>query len=345
MPHLEESVTSTCKICEKEIYVEENPVHYKCSSAREKSLVDMILSLHCEINTMKASFDTVKNILKSLELAFDLPDFECGSDSDSDITQPRLPKTTSEKSKPLKSNTNAQQKPPPSSLGSGALQPSPPLARNVDRALTRKQTKLTSAGPLGQVSIPTSPLVAPNAKVTRNVKRNITATTTIPSVQSSTLSALYSKATNAKKTQQESIIHPAPIVQSVNVTENNSSHSKVVNQDILVTVNPSRNVFLSGLSPDMTEERVNEYLDMQSEMHVPVKVRKMRLRESADHSSFIILTGRNKSLFEQLVNPSFWPSGAIVDEFTEKENFRNMKSTRKRMKPSLSAVASHVKTD
>lgn len=324
MSHLEESVTSTCKICEKEIYVEENPVHYKCSYAREKSLVDMILALHCEINSMKASFDTVKNILKSLELAFDLPDFECGSDSESDTSQPTLPTTTVEKSKPVKSKSNstAQQNPPPSSLiGSGsnlkirALQPSPPPAGN---RTTRKQTKLTSAGPLGKKSTPTSPLVAPNVNVTRNIKRNTTSTTTV---------------------------HPTAIVPSVTVTENNSSQSKGRNKNILVTVNPSRNVFLSGLSPDMTEERVNEYVDMQFEKNVPVKVKKMRLREGADHSSFIVLTGRNKTLFEQLVNPSFWPSDAIVDEFTEKENFRNVKSTRKRMKLSREVRQSHVKVD
>jgi hypothetical protein len=111
--------------------------------------------------------------------------------------------------------------------------------------------------------------------------------------------------------------------------------SKAVNNNILTTVNPSRNVFLSGLSPDTTEEQVNLYINTNYEALIPVNVKKMRLKEDADHSSFIILTGRNKTLFENLVKPSFWPSEAIVHQFVAKENFRNGLKIPKRIKPSL----------
>lgn len=115
--------------------------------------------------------------------------------------------------------------------------------------------------------------------------------------------------------------------------------------NILVALPPSKNIFLSGLSPDMTEKNVNDYINVMCDFDIPIKVRKMRLREGTDHSSFILYSGRNHDMFKMLIDPSFWPENSIVDEFVEHENFRNVKRNFKRLKPDLITSKPHRKRD
>lgn len=61
------SVTTSCTLCEKLIYLEDGPVHTGCMLAREKKLLDVIQSLQDEVNVMRESFSNIDGILKSLK--------------------------------------------------------------------------------------------------------------------------------------------------------------------------------------------------------------------------------------------------------------------------------------
>lgn len=309
-------VNTSCKICEKVIYVEENPVHLGCVSAREKSLVNMIISLRCEINAMKVSFKSVETIFKSLEMAANIADMqgECDIDVHTPSSKVKIatPLTTKEHQMVNMLKENAKKK-----------------KNSENRIVTRSRARQQ----IPPQALPKATLVQ-SEPITRKLQKS-TPVTAIDVVEISTPNSARSTLNSNSESPQTALEGPSAC---------STSQAEGQNEDILITVNPSKNVFLSGLSPEMTENLVNEYVDMKCKVHVPVNVKKMRLREGADHSSFIILTGRNKTLFERLVDPTFWPPNTIVDVFTER-NFRNVKPTRKRMKPNLIVGSSHAKAD
>lgn len=323
-----DDATATCKVCREMIFLEEEPVHFKCISAREKSLVDMIMSLHCELNAMKKSFKSVECALETLEAAFNLKNMDRECDSDPEIPSRTLRKTTIEKSQACKrERANKTARSPRITSGSQGLAPISPLV--ISNGTSSPQ----------------------NVTVTRN-KRNRTSTSFGLPLHGPKSPPSLSKTIVDVEPQLEVIEEPTSNVSSqtfANIVASNVNDAlpqqKVNNNNILVTVDPSKNVFLSGLSPEMTESNVNQYVNMMFNTQVSVKVKKMRLRDDADHSSFIILTGRNKVLFECLIKPSFWPPNTIVDQFIEKENFRSGRSNHKRLKPSLVAQMPHGKTD
>lgn len=87
---------------------------------------------------------------------------------------------------------------------------------------------------------------------------------------------------------------------------------------LVLATNPVKNVFLSGLATDTTVDHVNKFINNKLGRNVPVKVKKMILRENADHSSFIIYTEKDNYLYEQLINPSIWPPLTIIHQFVQK---------------------------
>lgn len=336
-----------CKICKQVIFMEDDPVHLRCITAREKSLVDMIFTLHCEINSIKNSFKSVESALQTLEAAFNVQsECECDvEDHEPEFPKQTLKKPSIEKTQAVKTS-NAKKS----------------HAHGRARPVTRSQASI----PLSPLVIPNRTSSQPNITVTRG-KRSRTSTTFSSAPSPPAVDVVRPPVvvpvlndTSSQPYENNREVVGADISQkqtsSKNVTQNQKATTALTqmadsnaaikpNESILIALPPSRNVFLSGLSPIMTEKNVNDYINKMCDYDIPVTVRKMRLREDADHSSFILFTGRNSDLFEMLIAPSFWPPNTIVDKFVENANFRNAKRNYKRLKPELPTSRLHVKLD
>ena len=84
----ETTVTTSCKLCKKLIYMEDEPLHFNCMTARENCLIQMVMSLHDQLNAMKESFISVESVLKSLMSELNLGNSEYEFIPETDV-QPR----------------------------------------------------------------------------------------------------------------------------------------------------------------------------------------------------------------------------------------------------------------
>lgn len=282
MPQLpsQKDAAAPCKICAKTIYLHEEPVHFKCYSAREKSLLDVIVSLRCEINAIKSSFKKVEAVFKSIERT-------ClenvGRESDSEPTEsdvPLLKKTPNTRSAKSKKDS----------------QPISPLV-----------------APNGTSSSPS------RVKVTKNRNITATTTVNLPPPLSGKPSPSAIHVVDVIETEEE-IASKDGVEQLVGnhityasvVSQNSSSNESV---PVLKCIPPPRSIFLSGFDPELTEKDVKDYVSYNLDPEIELNVRKMIFKEPKPYGSFVIAAGRDEDLFEALCNPGFWPENAIVHEY------------------------------
>lgn len=280
MPPLpsQKDAAAPCKICAKTIYLHEEPVHFKCYSAREKSLLDVIDSLRCEINVIKSSFEKVEAGFKSLERTC-LENVGC--ESDSEPTESAVPT--------LKKTPNTR-----------------PNTRSTKRSLH----------PISPLVAPNGTALSPSrVKVTKN--RNITATTTLPlpPPQSVVPSPSAIHVVDAIETVDKDVVEQLggnhTTLASV-VSQDSSSNDSV---PVLKCIPPPRSIFLSGFDPELTEKDVKDYVSYNLDPEIELNVRRMIFKEPKPYASFVIAAGRDEDLFEALCNPRFWPEHAIVHEY------------------------------
>lgn len=281
MPPLpsQKDAAAPCKICAKTIYLHEEPVHSKCYSAREKSLMDVIVSLRCEINVIKLSFKKIEAGFKSLERTC-LENVGCESDSEpTESAVPKLKKTP---------NTRARSK--------KSSQPISPLVAPNGTSLSPSRVK-----------------------VTKNRNITATTTLPLPPPQSVVPSPsaihLVDVIENVDEISRNDVVEQLggnhTTLASV-VLQDSSSNDSV---PVLKCIPPPRSIFLSGFDPELTEKDVKDYVSYNLDPEIELNVRRMIFKEPKPYASFVIAAGRDKDLFEALCNPRFWPEHAIVHEY------------------------------
>lgn len=144
------------------------------------------------------------------------------------------------------------------------------------------------------------------------------------------------------QTEQNSNIEQPINVENIAQNSSNPSYAEVahafqkpeellpISNEVTLEVAPlSKKVFLTGLSTSMSTENVKKYIEHKLNI-VDINVRKMRLHDNADHSTFVITTGRDSKLFHDLLDAGFWPKNTTVKEYIE--NFRKNKRRPNRQK-------------
>lgn len=101
----------------------------------------------------------------------------------------------------------------------------------------------------------------------------------------------------------------------VHMRTNNNQRSKA--QVILFS---TKNIFLSRFPFGVTEDNIRHYINEKCKTVILVRVEKIRLKEKSEYASFILHTGRDKSLFEHLINPFFWPPCIHVGQIFKNGN-------------------------
>lgn len=98
----------------------------------------------------------------------------------------------------------------------------------------------------------------------------------------------------------------------------------------LMAAPPVKKIVLTGLQLGTSAEDVKNHIQSECGKNTVVHVTKMRLGERSEHSSFVILPGRNTSLFNTLICSDFWPENTTVSEFDE--NFRMNRTNNRKKK-------------
>ena len=90
----------------------------------------------------------------------------------------------------------------------------------------------------------------------------------------------------------------------------------------LVALSRSKSVFVSGFPSHTTVNAVNVHLTKKLKRNLDC-IEIIKLPVKGDYSSFIIKTGRDEDLFNQMNSKSAWPSNTIVHKYTSnrKRNF------------------------
>lgn len=292
-----------CKICGEIIFMLDHPVHFKCYSARETSLVNIIHSLQGQVNAMKESFKAIEAVFKSFEAALKL-----GNECD---VQPVAPKrqvrqTTKEKSVEAEKNRS-------------------------------KKKKLQSISPLAISNGTSSPT---QLNVSTN-NRNITATTVLPLMPLPTATPSSSTIEEAIDIVNDNIPGNVAVDESegnqntyADVLSKEPSSNGAV--PLLKCIPPPRSIFLSGFDPELTERDLKDYARYNLNSTIELNIRKMNFREPKPYASFVIDAGRDIDLFHSLCDPRFWPEHAIVHEyeFFHKPRARVPSTNRRKYLPS-----------
>lgn len=63
---------TTCKMCTKIIFWEDEPVHFHCVATKEKQLTEMVSFLHSQVIAMKKAFSAVEGVIKNLGIALNV---------------------------------------------------------------------------------------------------------------------------------------------------------------------------------------------------------------------------------------------------------------------------------
>lgn len=271
------------------LFLEEDPVHFKCLSLREKKLTDMILSLRCELSTVKKSFEMMEGVLKTIGHELNIEEFNSDSDSEPENMPPEnilprriLRKQTVEKTRIINQGMSNQRISRKKNQGS------------VDEPTERS---LTSVSPLALQNGTSSQQVS----VRKNNQK--TATTIHPDeiIRSNSLLTV-------------SAPHVLTLQPSISIPSTFSEPSPEEACGITV-VPPPKSIFISRLGVDVSVEQVEKFIKTKIPSAIDFSIRKMKFRIPKGYSSFVINMGNNINLFNMVVDQSFWPAVTIVKEF------------------------------
>lgn len=140
-------------------------------------------------------------------------------------------------------------------------------------------------------------------------------------LSSSTLSITPSTSTSA--INRNSFFSPINSPFEPNPTQNNLTQISV-NQNGPITPKPlqivpsNRAIFAARFAADTTVEDMSYYIKSKFNSDFDLTVIKFKYAEQRTKSSFKIIVP--DELFEQIVNPDFWPPKAIIHEYTYRNN-------------------------
>lgn len=280
------SATANCRICSKMLFLEENPVHYRCLSTKEKKLTDMVLSLKCELSAMKKSFEMMEGILKTI--GCDLNIEEIISDSDSEPENepenilPRriLRKQTVEKTQQINQGMS-------------------------NRRVHKRKNQGSVNHPTERSPTYVSPLALPNGTSSQHVSICKNKQKTVTTVHHDEF--IMSNPLLTVSVPDVSSMQPStPLVSSEPSPEEACG---------ITVVPPPKSIFISRLGVDVSTEQVEKFIKTKIPTAVDFSIRKMMFRTSKGYSSFVINMGNNINLFNMVVDQSFWPALTMVKEF------------------------------
>lgn len=276
-----------CNLCDKVMYVEQQPIHYDCMSRRENVLIDMIFTLHSELDSMKKSFKSMDSIFNNIAeaLNMNLNSSECEIEPSS-ISPRSLRPSTVQKSKAIKKSRKKDDK------TTSDNSPSP----------SASQSSLVPVSPL-VISNGTS--TAQNITVTRHNKKTSTVNDTMQSRSSSTTTDDMSKSNLLSMNAPILTLSSPP--KSIDLPPEEACG--------ITVVPPPKSIFLSRLGVDVSTDQVEKFIKAKIPNAIDITIRKMLFRTPRIYSSFVINTGHNMDIFNIVVNQSFWPDLTVVKEF------------------------------
>lgn len=291
------SVTTSCKLCRKLIYLEDEPVHSECVSAYENSLIDVVLTLQKELNDMRKCFVTMEATIETLKLAL-------GKDKNEntrslevpvvDIPIHTLRNRTIAKSMVAKKNRNRPEPPlSPLVIANGT---SPPQNVSVRRDKCNKTS------------------TSKNSSASRSLLQSFASVVSSNSIQSITDHSVTvgdgpstPKITRSVELPQQ----PPPQITSLPTLA-------VSNRRLRIAAKPPKNksIYVSRLDIETDENEIKSYLSEVgfSDILKDLKIFKLNTRNQY-FSSFKIICP--EYLFDIITN-SFSKDGAVAREFVYK---------------------------
>lgn len=309
MSSVEQQEPTICQLCEKIIFCEDDDaVHFRCATYKEKHLTEMVSHLQSQVIAMKKAFTKVEDLMKNIGLAL-----STGVSSEDDIR----PAASRSKRQTTKEKT----------------------VQAAQKVSSKKGSKKDAISPLVFPNGSFPPTVEqPTVNVSTN-KRNITTTTVRPLMptpsssinQFEAVSDIQSNITPPNVTVDDSGSNQLTYA---DVLSNGSSSEASI--PLLKCIPPPRSIFLSGFDPELTERDLKDYARYNLNSTIELNVRKMNFREPKPYASFVIDAGRDSDLFDALCDPRFWPEHAIVHEyeFFRKPRARVQMANQRRQLPS-----------
>lgn len=274
----------TCKICANIIFKEDDSIHFGCIATREKTLTEMVSFLHDQLDSMKKTFNSVKRVLGDLEKTLYMT-------NPSDVPESiEVPPT-----RIVRETTRIQTHQLPKGRSKSA-----PKSKNRARSV--------------------SPLVVPNGTtnpqqivVTPN-NNNSGMTTTLQSSISAQPSSSQSSSQSDPSTQNQP---PATSVPSTQLCLDDPEKEDLSPEIVcgITVVPPPKSIFLSRLGVDVTADQVKMFITTKIPAAQDVSVRKMLFREPRSYSTFVVDVGPDLSIFNDVVQTTFWPALTVVKEF------------------------------
>lgn len=119
------------------------------------------------------------------------------------------------------------------------------------------------------------------------------------------------------------------------------SASEIVTNQRMLRIKPARkNIFISRFLSDTTVDEIDYYIKSKLNFGADILIKKFTYTTPRDITSFKLSVPPD--LFEDMVNPNFWPDSALVREYVNKENPRRSNAA---PFPPRSTPASHGTTE
>lgn len=295
-----------CSLCDSVIFVEQQPIHYDCMSRRENVLMDMIFTLHSELDSMKNSFKSMESIFSNIAEVLNMNLTDCEGDSE--------PKNSSISPRNLRPSTLEKTK---------SIQNSRKKGNKITKAnLPSLPGSCTSPARVSPLVIPNGSSVAQNIRVTRSNNKTSTVNVTLQSRTSATprksdnitevLEIAQPEETTIVAVDPDRNVSDIPIV-----TRKESIHEDNAIVGIHLSVaEPTKTVFVTGFGLDTTADILKAYIAEHFDLSnvAAFHVHQLKVDSTRGYTSFKLFAGRNVELFKALIDPRFWPEGIISHE-------------------------------